>query len=250
MNYPTYSHPRGLIARVALNVLLLRCRSFREDARACVGRLKPPLQVIERKNTPQRGHCVVTVNHYYRPGFGAEWIALAISATVPVDVHWVMTGELTYPGRWYAPVGMILSRFVLHRAARVYGFTTMPPMPPRPKDVEERAASVRAVLDFVRHSHEPVLGLAPEGGDSADGKLARPASGLGRFAFLLSSAGLKFVPVGAYEAEGVFTLHFGEAYELNVPRNVSSDEKDAQAIQIVMKKIAGLLPPHLRGEFA
>ncbi len=250
MNYPTYSHPRGLIARVALDVLLLRRRSFREDARVCIEQLKPPLRVIGNENIPQRGSRVVTVNHYYRRGFGAQWLALAVSATVPVDAHWVITGELTYPGRWYAPVGMILSRFVLHRAARVYGFTTMPPMPPREKDVEARAASVRAVLDFVRHAEDPLIGLAPEGGDSADGKLARPASGLGRFGLLLSRAGLKFVPVGAYEAEGVFTLNFGEAYELDVPRNVSSDEKDALATQIVMKKIAGLLPPRLRGEFA
>ncbi|MCK6540664.1 MAG: 1-acyl-sn-glycerol-3-phosphate acyltransferase [Anaerolineales bacterium] len=250
MNYPVYSYPRGLIARVAFDVLLLRRRSFREDARACIELLNPPLQVIGRENIPQCGPCVITVNHYYRAGFGAQWLALAISATVPVDVHWVITGELTYPGRWYAPVGMILSRLVLHRAARVYGFTTMPPMPPRPKDVEARAASVRKVLDYVRHAKEPLLGLAPEGGDSADGKLARPASGLGRFGLLLSSAGLRFVPVGAYEAEGVFTLHFGKAYELNIPRDLLSDDKDAQAIQIIMKNIAELLPPYLRGDFA
>jgi hypothetical protein len=145
---------------------------------------------------------------------------------------------------------MVLSRFVLHRAAHVYGFTSMPPMPPRQKDVEARAASVRAVLDFVRHARDPILGLAPEGGDSADGKLARPAPGLGRFGLLLSGAGLQFVPVGAYEADGVFTLHFGEAYELHIPRHRSSDEKDAQAAQIIMQNIAGLLPMNLRGEFA
>lgn len=250
MNYPIYSHPRGLIARVAFDVLLLRRRSFREDARACIERLKPPLQVIGKENIPQRGPCVITVNHYYRPGFSAQWIALAISATVPVDAHWVITGELTYPGRWYAPLGRVVSKFVLRRAARVYGFTTMPPMPPRAKDVEARAMSVRKALDFVRHAKDPLLGLAPEGGDSADGKLARPASGLGRFGLLLSSAGLKFVPVGAYEAEGVLALNFGKAYELNVPSNLPSDEKDAQAIHIIMKNIAELLPPHLRGEFA
>jgi hypothetical protein len=193
--------------------------------------------------------CVVTVNHYYRAGFPAQWIALAVAATVPVDMHWVMTGELTYPGRWYAPLGMILSRFVLHRLARLYGFTTMPPMPPRPKDVEARAASVRAVLEFVRHARDPVIGLAPEGGDSADGRLARPASGLGRFGLLLSGAGLKFVPVGAYEADGVFTIHFGELYELMVARDLPANERDAQVAHIIMKNIAGLLPLHLRGEF-
>jgi hypothetical protein len=192
---------------------------------------------------------VVTFNHYYRPGFNAWWFALAVAATVPMGMHFVITGELTYPGRWYAPLGMFLSKIVLHRAARVYGFTTMPPMPPRPQDVEARAEAVRQVLGFVRQAESPVLGLAPEGGDSADGRLARPASGLGRFALLLSAAGLRFVPVGAYEEHGELCLKFGATYELRVPRGMSADEKDRIATQIVMENIARLLPSHLRGEF-
>ena len=250
MNYPAYTYPRGLFARIACDVVLLRRRNFRADAKACIDNLRPPLQVLGKENIPQRGPCVITVNHYYREGFGAQWIALAIAACVPADMHWVMTGEFTYPGRWYAPLGMVLSKFVLHRLARVYGFTSMPPMPPRAKDVKARALSVRAVLEYLKQVKDPILGLAPEGGDSADGKLSHPASGLGRFGLLLSNAGLKFIPVGAYEADGVFTIHFGEAYELSVPRHVSADEKDAQASQLIMKNIAQLLPNHLRGEFA
>ena len=126
----------------------------------------------------------------------------------------------------------------------------MPPMPPRPKDVEERAASVRAVLNYVRHAQGTIIGLAPEGGDSIDGTLVHPAPGVGRFGVLLSSAGLQFIPVGAYEADGVFTIHFGEAYDLSVPRGSPSDEKDAQTAHIIMTNIAKLLPMHLRGEFA
>lgn len=250
MSHPKYSYPRGLLAKVALDILLLRRRNFRADAKACVANLYPPLRVLGREYIPQQGPCVVTVNHYYRPGFAAQWIALAVAATVPVDMHWTMTGELTYPGRWYAPLGMPLSRFVLHRIAGVYIFTSMPPMPPRQKDVAERAASVRAVLETVRRAKNPILGLAPEGGDSTDGKLARPASGVGRFGLLLSNAGLKFVPVGAYEEDGVFTVHFGEAYELRVDRGLSSDEKDVRAAQAIMRNIARLLPMNLRGEFA
>lgn len=250
MDYPGYSHPRGLLARVALDAILLRHRDFRRDAQACIANLKPPLRVLGVENIPPHGPCVVTVNHYCRPGFAAQWLALAIAATIPADMHWVMTGELTYPGRWYAPVGMPLSRFVLHCLARVYGFTSMPPMPPRPQDVAERAASVRAVLEFVRRVKDPILGLAPEGGDSADGKLAHPAPGAGRFGLLLSNAGLKFRPVGAYETGGIFTIHFGGVYDLEVERGLSSSEKDAQAAQVIMKRIAQLLPSHLRGEFA
>jgi hypothetical protein len=250
MDYPDYSYPPGLFATVARDILLLRRRSFREDAKDCIKKLNPPLQVLGKENIPQHEPCVVTMNHYHRAGFGAQWIALAIAASVPADMHWLMTGEFTYPGKWYKPLGAIASRLLLKRIARVYDFTTMPPMPPRPRDVNARAASVRAVLEYVRHAKDPILGLAPEGHDPPNGVLTRPASGLGRFGLLLSKAGLKFIPVGAYEADGVFHLHFGKLYELNIGRELSADEKDEQAARIIMKHIARLLPLRLRGEFA
>jgi hypothetical protein len=227
MDYPEYSYPRGFRARIARDVLL------------------------GVENIPQHGPCVVTVNHYHRDGFGAQWLALAIAACVSTDMHWVMTGEFTYTGKWYERIGAFGSKLLLSRIAAIYSFTTMPPMPPRAEDVEARAASVRAVLEYVRHADNPILGLAPEGRDpeGPGGVLAHPASGLGRFGLLLSNAGLKFIPVGAYEVDGVFTIHFGEGYELSVPRGLSADEKDAQAAQLIMKNIAHLLPMNLRGEF-
>jgi len=252
MNYPDYSYPPGLFPGVALDVILLRPRDFHKDAKACIENLKPSLQVFGGENIPQQGSCVITVNHYHRSGFGAQWIALAIAALVPINMHWIMTGEFTYPGKWHETMGSIGSRILLRRIAYIYGFTTMPPMPPRAKDVEARAASVRAVLEYVRRAKDPILGLAPEGYDlpGPEGVLTRPATGLGRFGLLLSKAGLKFVPVGAYEANGVFYVHFGESYELNIPRHLLPDEKDNQASQIIMENIARLLPLRLRGEFA
>ena len=123
-------------------------------------------------------------------------------------------------------------------------------MPPRPKDVEARARSVRAVLEYVKEARDPVLGLAPEGHDPPSGVLTRPATGVGRFGLLLSKAGLTFVPVGAYEANGALHLHFGERSTLTVKRDLSAGEKDRYAAQIIMENIARQLPFHLRGEFA
>jgi 1-acyl-sn-glycerol-3-phosphate acyltransferase len=250
MASPKYSYPPGLFAALIRDIFLYRKRDFHKDAKACIANLNPPLNVIGKENIPQQGPCVIMVNHYHREGFGAEWLALAIAALVPIDMYWVITGEFMYQGRWYQVIGSKGSRILLKRIAQVYGFTTMPPMPPRAKDVQERAASVRAVLDYVKHSQNPILGLAPEGYDTPEGILTRPARGLGRFACLLSKAGLKFTPVGAYEADGVFHIQFGEPYTLSVLRDISSDEKDAQASQIIMENIARLLPVHLRGEFA
>ena len=193
---------------------------------------------------------MITVNHYHRDGFSAEWLALAIAARVPAPMHWVMTGEFMYEGKWYQGLGSAASRILLTGIARVYGFTTMPPMPPREKDVGARAVSVRAVLEYARRTSNPIIGLAPEGYDPPAGILTRPAPGLGRFGLLLSKSRLKFVPVGAYEMDGVFHIHFGESYALNAGQNLNADQRDAQASQIIMEHIARLLPMPLRGEFA
>ncbi len=134
--FPSYSYSIRTIMGLAVNVFFGGQRSFRTDGQACIQRLKPSLRVIGRENIPTTGPCLITFNHYYRPGFNAWWMSLAIAATVPADIHFVMTGELTFPGKWYAPLGMAGSRWLLKRMSRTYGFTTMPPMPPRPQDVE------------------------------------------------------------------------------------------------------------------
>src|SRR5574342_986682 len=181
-DFPEYGYPCGVVVGLAFSTIFGVRRSFRADAIRCIGRLKPSLQVLGKENIPQNGPCVITVNHYHRPSFRAEWIALGISAVVPREIHWIMTGEFTAPGKWYEPVKGAYSRSLLKCLARVYGHTTMPPMPPRPQDVEARARSVRAAFEYARHHPDFLLGLAPEGSDQAGGALSLPAAGAGRFA--------------------------------------------------------------------
>lgn len=247
--FPRYSLPPRTVTGLARDLILARRRSFRADALACIERLRPPLHVLGGQHSPQTGPCVITFNHYHRPGFNAYWMPLAIAAQIPAEIHFVMTNELTYPGKWYAPLGMFLSKIFLYRASQTYGFTPMPPMPPRPGDVEARAVAVRRMLNFVKRSGNAVIGLAPEGGDSPDGRLAHPAPGAGRFALLLAAAGLAFVPVGIFETNGALHLRFGAACELTVPSGLPADEKDERAAHQVMSHIAALLPESLRGEF-
>jgi hypothetical protein len=248
--FPDYSYPPFGFLRLAPNVLFGGRRSFRRDGQLCIERLKPPLRVFGAENILASGPCLITFNHYYRPGFNAWWMALGIASLVPVEMHWVMTGELTFPGKWYAPLGEAGSRWLLDRFSHIYGFTTMPPMPPRPKDVEGRARSVRQFLSYAREHPQAILGLAPEGGDNPPtGALTWPASGAGRFIGLLAGLGFPILPAGAYEQAGEFCLRFGAAYRLQVPRAPAPDEKDRAAAEIVMCKIAEQLPPRLRGEF-
>ena len=247
--FPQYSYPAFLINELAADALFGRHRSFRADAVACIAKLVPPLQVFGKENIPSSGPSLLTFNHYSRPGFNAWWIALAVASQLPMDAHFVMTGELTTPGKRYSPGGMPLNRWVLKRVAKVYGFTSMPPMPPREKDVAARARSVRAVLLFAESTKNPVICLAPEGADMPGGRLTYPPSGAGRFMLQLAGKGLKVIPVGVWEQDGCLCVRFGSGYELSVPGQMSSDEKDRAAAKVVMDNIARLLPSHLQGEF-
>jgi len=249
MAYPVYSYPPSVVLGLAVNVFFGGRRSFRGDGQACLARLDPPLRVEGAGNFPACGPAVLTFNHYYRPGFSAWWMALALAAAAPAEVHFAMTGELTYPGKWYAALGRAGSRLLLRRLGRIYGFTTMPPMPPRPGDVEARARAVRRVLAYARSHPQALIGLAPEGGDQPGGRVSLPAPGAGRFLLLLAGLGFGMVPVGICEEAGALRLRCGPAYRLSVPEGLPADERDREAAAAVMRPIAALLPEHLRGDF-
>ena len=224
-------------------------RSFHVDAVPLVAKITPPLQVLGQEFVPAGGPCLLLVNHYYRPGFNAWWISLAISAIVPVEVYWVVTAALTYPGQRRGLVMRPLARTFLAYVARVYGFFGMPAMPPNPRDSPARAAAVRKVVKHARKLPGPVIGLAPEGRDILDGKLGWPPPGGGRFVLRLAKMGLKLAPVGLYEDGGCFWLRFGPAFELETPAGIPLAELDRCASRQVMEHIAGLVPERMRGEF-
>jgi len=249
MPYPSYHYPPKILLRLGRDWLLLRHRSFKSDAQACLSRMEPPSRVFGTENIPFSGPCLITFNHYYRPGFNAWWTTLAIASLLPMEARFIMTDELTFPGHWYAPLGSRLSHWVLRRGAQVYGFSSMPPMPPREKDVAARARSVREVLSFAERAKDPVICLAPEGGDMPGGRLADPPSGAGRFISLLESRGLALIPVGVFERDGCLWAGFGPAYRLAVSKGASAEERDQAVAKQVMQHIAPLLPIHLRGNF-
>jgi hypothetical protein len=249
MDYPLYSYPPHLALGLIINVLFGGRRSFHRDGLVCLERIKPSLRVSGQENIPQAGPCLLTFNHYFRPGFNAWWMALSIASVVPQEIHFVMTGELTYPGKWYAPLGRSGSRWLLKRFSNIYGFTTMPPMPPRSTDVEARSRSVRAVLAYARSHPQAFLGLAPEGGDQPGGVLNWPPAGAGRSVLILAEQGFPIQPVGCFEEAGTFCLHFGVPFWLDAAPGLCSDEKDRRVSRMVMSAIAAQLPDRLRGDF-
>jgi hypothetical protein len=247
---PIYRIPQKQRFGLAWSWLWLGRRSFRADAAACMASLSPAALVSGLSNIPPGGPCLVTFNHFYRPGFNIWWLTMAIAAVLPAEAHVIMSAELTYPGRWFAPAGMALSRFVLKRLARVYAFSAMPPMPPRQKDVAERAKTVRAVLSYMDRHPAALLLLAPEGGDQPGGRLTCPPSGAGRFISLMAARGARILPAAGWEQDGRLHFSFGPLYQLEAAHAATAAEKDRLVSAVVMRAIADLLPEHLRGEFA
>lgn len=247
---PRYPLPWRVLGDLVCAALPGRRRTFSADARACMALLQPPAQITGIENIPQTGPYLLTINHYTRPGFGAWWLALAASAALTAEVHWVVTGAWTYPDplreRLFSPA----TRWAFQRMAAVYGFTSMPPMPPRAEDTLARARAVRQALAYARRTPQAVIGLAPEGQDFPGGVLGQPPPGVGRFILHLAGMGLRILPVGAFEDGERFCLRFGAAYVLEIPTGFTADERDRLVSRAVMGQIARLLPVSLQGSFA
>ncbi len=245
---PTYPPlPPALLLPVIWTALRGGQRSFRQDALRCTAAL--PLSVLGRENIPQAGPALIVMNHYHRPGFQAFWFSLAISAVTPVDIHWTMTGAWTDDGTLGAKWRAILSPHFLPRLARLYGFTSMPPMPPRPHETALRAGAVRHLLDVARQIPPPLLALAPEGMDNPAGGLMRPHPGVGRLLALLDGLGYPIFPVGVSEEAASLVLSFGPSMCLALQPGLDPAQRDRQAADQVMQAIAARLPAALRGDY-
>ncbi|HET7011891.1 MAG TPA: hypothetical protein VFI11_14025 [Anaerolineales bacterium] len=215
-----------------------------------VARLRPGIRVEGRLPDLSSAGWLLLANHYSRRDFKSWWISWAVSSLIAREVHWIMTSALTFPDRWRSSTLTPLSAWALPRLAACYGFTSMPPMPPRHQDVEARAHAVRQVLKYIFRTRDPLVGLTPEGGDSPDGGLQPLWPGAGRFLQLLAHSGLRFLPIGVYESDDQLCVNIGEPFVPPLPSRRSAEEQDTETEQVVMHQLAACLPVDLRGSFA
>lgn len=140
-----------------------------------------------------------------------------------------------------------LTQKIFTRLALIYGLVTMPPMPPAPEDSAERALSIRRLLKKLRENQDAIVCIAPEGMDFPGGTLGVPHPGTGKL--LLQTAGIthKVLPAGVYEYDGKLIIHFGQPYELRISE--LREDVDRAAADLVMQKIAELLPREMRGPY-
>ena len=243
---PAYGLPRWALRGFLWSVLTLQPRPFARDAVSAVAGLSPAPRVVGGEHVPRRGPCLVTCNHYTRPGLAAWWLTLVTTAAIAAqrvpdaspEVHWVMTAGWTFPeSGWRRRVLTPLTYWAFERVARVYGFVTMPPMPPDPGQVEARAMAVLRTVRLARRLVQEggMIGLAPEGRDMADG-LGQPPAGVGEFLTLLVRLGFPVLPVGISEPDGRLCVSFGPPFVPYMPPD--RRERDRVVAGQVMAAIA------------
>jgi 1-acyl-sn-glycerol-3-phosphate acyltransferase len=245
-----YRLPRRVTVGFLWAVSTLRPRSLARDAQVALAGLRPALEVGGEENVPARGPVLVTCNHYSRPGFPTWWLALAIAAAVAgrrapdadPEVHWVMTAAWTFPeSRWRHRLLTPLTKWAFRRVAHVYGFITMPPMPPDPREAEARALAALRTVRLARRMAQQggMIGLAPEGMDTPEGA-GQPPEGAGKFVALLVEAGLPVLPVGVAEPAGRLRVSFGPLFVPQIPPD--RPERDRAVTRQAMDAIARQLP--------
>jgi 1-acyl-sn-glycerol-3-phosphate acyltransferase len=248
---PGYHLPRRMMPGFLWSALTLRPRSFCRDAQTAVACLRPPMEMVGGEHIPAEGPCLVACNHYSPPWFPSWWLTLSISAAVAErrapgadrEIHWVMAGAWTYPDSpWRQQVVTPATWWAFRRVARLYGFVTMPPMPPDPTQVEARAASVRQTLRLARALVPAggMVGLSPEGQAVPEAHVMEPPPGVGEFIALLVRIGLPVLPVGVHDKEGYLRVSFGPVF---VP-TISADRRErdravaAQVMQAIERQLA------------
>ncbi len=235
------------------DVLRGRSRPFVVDAARLLRILRPQPQVEHASFIPPEGPFVVVMNHYCRQGLGAWWgvfligHAIARQRAESGEVRWIMTNGWTYRDLIRSRLLTPLTRWLFRKIACSYGFVSMPPMPPDPLQIEERAQAVRKALSLAREG--AMIGLAPEGRDSSDGGLIEPPAGAGRFLLLLAEAGLCILPAGVAEKGETLTVSFGAPFILKTQPGLEKRQQDRRAGEMVMVAIGKLLPPELWGVY-
>jgi len=91
--------------------------------------------------------------------------------------------------------------------------------------------------------------MMPEGDEGTASGLNEAMPGSSRALYALSSRGLPLLPAAVWEEDGRLHAHFGEPLPKSQLLITNANELDACVRTLMMRRIAALLPPMLRGKY-
>jgi 1-acyl-sn-glycerol-3-phosphate acyltransferase len=244
---------------LAAAILFQGRRVLSEDAARIHGLLQTRYEGLE--HIPPRGPMCVVINHYSTPTHHVTFTVLAVSLGVtrqrdPAlppgerELAWLTQNqwprERADGHRRHDP----LTYWIFSRMERVYGLV---PHSPLTGDIAGRAAALHALLRRAtgrapgQNGRPQPVALAPEGRNAP--QLAEPWPGVGTMMGLLSAAAVPLVPCGISEPHEGHTVRYGPPFRLDPLRDLSRAERDRAWATTVMRHIAALLPPAMRGPY-
>jgi hypothetical protein len=220
------------------------------DAADIIAATKPQPLVVGVENIPEQGPFVAVANHFQRRGlwvgFPSALLTCAVAERRPgaPPLHWAVVSETRLgEGRFRVPG----TAWAYREVARCY---EMVALPPRPGDVGGRAAGLRALAGLAlppsRGRGEPIA-IYPEGERGNANAMGDALPGVGTFLLVLAAGGVPVLPVGFAERDGRLEARVGDVFRLSTETAAPREQRDRDARQQVMSRIAALVPESLRG---
>lgn len=254
---PRYPYPILQLIPSMLRVLCGAPSSISHDAAIFIKNIRPTPRVLGTENIPRETPFVLVLNHYDHPGLGAWWgplVALRIIAMErtrePRELRPVMAREWWYPPGLGRVIKQPLTHWFFGQMAKTYGLILLPPIIGNHELRGQGMLGVRQALALTRGDHPQLIGVAPEGRTGMNQALCLPPPGTGLFLLMLTHDAIPCLPLGIYEDENsALTVKFGAPFLLHVPRQLEREERDQQAMRMVMAEIGKLLPERMWGAY-
>jgi len=246
---PTYRLPLYRLMQAAWYMARDKPRNLGEDFRFLLHTLPAAPDIEGSENLPRNGAYVLVANHYERPGLWMGWTGMALARSVwehggrrlriIAIAHW--TDYRIGP----IPIPSAVTRVLFRRFFRVFGFIAMEPASAGPRG---RAEGVRRTLHALADG-DPVV-LFPEGDIGETPAMIPAQPGTGSFLLAMVARGAPLIPTAIYESCGRLTIRFGAPLDAVPSTKGNREERDRFASVLIMRSVAGMLPPALRGAYA
>lgn len=245
--------PRWAFA-MGRDMLLGHPRSLRADCALAVHRFPRRPKIDGLEHMPREGPLVVVFNHYQRRdlwiGFPGALLCHALwSMRDDLRCRFVITDRALLDG-----ATVPLTPGVFARVARVWDMILVTPAETRDAGVDEaRRHALRACLEALRgvHGRSTCLIISPEGVRGNTRGLKPAAPGSGRSLLALSATGAPLLPAAVFEEPGgALHLSIGPVWHPTPPQGLPKARLDAWAGDDALRRVAVLLPEHLRGAYA